>query len=138
MKSTTIIFYGRDGSAAKALAVKIRSEGAHAQLRHAEAFTGEKEPCDRVVTLSCVSALEAARIAKVYGDTVVPLTTSASLPPPPPPGPPPNPLDGLAEDWKTQSGTDDLKKIAAAISGRSVDNRAQAVAVIEAALVARK
>lgn len=138
MKSTTMIFYGRDSIAAKELAVKIRASGAHAQLRHAEAFNDEKEPCERVVTLSCVNDIEAARIGKVYGELVVPLNPTASLPPPPPPGPPPSPLDGLAANWKSQSGADELKKIAAAVSGRSVDNREQAVAVIEAALAARK
>lgn len=66
------------------------------------------------------------------------------LPPPPPfiapalpplPGPPADPLDNLAADWRER---DDLKKLAAAVSGgRSVENKAQAIAVIEAELAKR-
>jgi hypothetical protein len=60
--------------------------------------------------------------------------------PPPPPGnpPPPGPLDGLPADWKEKSKTDDLKAIAAAVAGRTVENRKQAVEVIEEALAAKQ
>lgn len=138
MKSTSLIFYGEDGDAAKVAAAGIRKEGGVAQLRHAYAFDGEKETADRIVMLPCVSAHDQARITAVYGDIVVASKPNAVLPPPPSPGPPPSPLDGLAANWKTQGTSDELKKIAAALSGRAMDNREQAVAVIEAALIARK
>ena len=66
----------------------------------------------------------------------------APLPPPPgsdlPPPPPPvkNPLDDLAADWKSGSAAE-LKKLAEVVSGRAVDNKQQAIDVIEAALAAR-
>lgn len=64
-----------------------------------------------------------------------------AAPPPPPPAPPPppgsdNPLDGLAADWREDHGAR-LKSIALAVSGRAVENKAQAIEVIEAALAAR-
>lgn len=60
-------------------------------------------------------------------------------PPLAPPPTPLSPLDGLAKDWADQSPTEDLKRIAAAVNnGRAVDNRAQAVEVINQALAARK
>jgi hypothetical protein len=46
------------------------------------------------------------------------------------------PLDGLAANWKDGESAE-LRKIAAAVSGRAVENKAQAIAVIEAALAAR-
>ena len=60
--------------------------------------------------------------------------------PPPlePPPAPPSPLDSLPENWKDKATTEDLKRIAAAMSGRAVENRKQAIDVIEAALAARK
>lgn len=60
--------------------------------------------------------------------------------PPPlePPPAPPSPLDGLAKDWADKSPTEDLKRIAAAVSGRAVENRKQAIDVIEQALAAQK
>lgn len=65
----------------------------------------------------------------------------APLPPPPtaalppPPAAPVDPLADLGADWRKR---DDLRQIAAAVSGgRSVENKAQAIAVIEAALKAR-
>lgn len=66
-----------------------------------------------------------------------PLAPPPVVPPPPAPPPaPPSPLDSLPADWKDQSGTDELKRIAAAVNdGRAVENRAQAVEVIEAALL---
>lgn len=61
--------------------------------------------------------------------------------PPPlaPPPAPPSPLDNLPAAWADQSPTEDLKRIAAAVNdGRAVENRKQAVEVIEQALAARK
>lgn len=61
----------------------------------------------------------------------------------PPPGPapvtvtaPPSPLDALGADWKN-GDIGEMKAIAAAITGRAVENKDQAVAVIEAALAAK-
>lgn len=60
--------------------------------------------------------------------------------PPPlePPPAPPSPLDSLPENWKDKASTEDLKRIAAAVSGRAVENRKQAIDVIEQALAAQK
>lgn len=134
MKNTSIIFYGRDGNAAKELGVKIRSEGAYAQIRHAEAFNGEKELCERVVMLPCVTAHDTKRIVATYGAIAAPLGTV--LPPPPPP-PPVDPLASLPADWREQDyGT--LRGVAiAACGGRTPENRKQAVQMIEAALKAK-
>lgn len=55
---------------------------------------------------------------------------------PPPPAPPADPLAGLAADWRDKP-TEEVKAIAFAIDGRAVDNREQAIAVIEAALAAK-
>lgn len=64
----------------------------------------------------------------------------APPPPPPPidapPPPPPGPLDNLPAEWRSQD-VGELKKLAAAIGGRSVENKGQAIQVIEAALKAR-
>jgi hypothetical protein len=68
------------------------------------------------------------------------LAAPAVLPPPPIPPPPPpapaHPLDALAKDWQTGDAAE-LKRLAAAVSGRAVENKAQAVQVINAALAAR-
>lgn len=62
------------------------------------------------------------------------------VPPPPVIAPPPPPVDVLAalpKDWQTGDAAE-LKRIAAAVSGgRAVENKAQAVQVINAALKAR-
>jgi hypothetical protein len=55
--------------------------------------------------------------------------------PPPPPGAV-DPLDGLGVDWKSKDAAE-LKKLAEVVSGRAVENKKQAVEVIEAALAAR-
>lgn len=61
-------------------------------------------------------------------------------PPPPPfePAPLPAPVDTLASlqaDWRNR---DDLRDVALAVGGRSVENTKQAIEVIEAALAAAK
>lgn len=63
----------------------------------------------------------------------------AFVPPPAPEAAPPAPtaLDTLPPNWKDSVGTTELKAIAATIDGRSVDNREQAVEMIEAALAAK-
>lgn len=63
----------------------------------------------------------------------------APPPPPPPPGPPgaPDPLADLPENWREDHGAR-LKSLAAAVSGgRTVEDKKQAIEVIEAALAAR-
>lgn len=131
-KSLTLIFVGEDGAAAKAAAVKIRLEkGAGAQLRSAS-MVGEVEPCDRVVIMPDVPDHDRTRIKAVYGDKIT--IPGLNLPPLPPP-PVVDPLANLAADWRSR---DDLKSIAASVSGgRAVENKRQAIEVIEAALKAR-
>lgn len=61
--------------------------------------------------------------------------------PPAPLAPPPGPIDPLASlpaDWRDSVGNTELRNIAAALGdGRAVDNRDQAIAVIDAALLAK-
>lgn len=124
----TLIFYGRDGDAAKIAAANVRAKREGAQVRHAEAYRGENEPCASVVLMPCVSEWDAKRIAAVYGDKVA----QGFAPPPPPPDASgaSDPLDKLPSDWTTSVGTTELKRIAEAVGGRVVDNRDQAIAVI--------
>lgn len=133
MKTVHLIFYGSNGDAAKTDAATLRKEkGASAHVRHAQEFAGEAEPADRVVLLPCVTPFDAGRIRAVYGDRVA--NAGSALPPLPPP-PAVDPLAGLAADWRSR---DDLKQLAASVSGgRAVENKRQAVEVIEAALKAR-
>lgn len=75
-----------------------------------------------------------------YDPSVHELFELPPTPPPPPGAPPPppvgaNPLDDLAPNWRDDHGAR-LKSIAFAVSGRSVENKAQAIEVIEAALKA--
>ena len=59
------------------------------------------------------------------------------LPPLPiPPPPPADPLAALAKDWRDQDAGP-LRTLAAVVSGRAVENKRQAIDVIEAALKAR-
>jgi hypothetical protein len=67
---------------------------------------------------------------------IPPLMPPPGPPVPPPPAVPPSPLDALKEDWR-DGDVAELKAIAAAITGRAVENKDQAVAVIEAALAAK-
>ncbi len=55
---------------------------------------------------------------------------------PPPPPPVPSPLDGLPLKWRDAKPVE-LKALAERISGRTHENREQAVQTIEAALAAR-
>lgn len=64
----TIVFYGRDGAAAKALADEIRKGKAPAQVRDATAFCFTKEPADKVLALPCVDAQRYDALWSVYGD----------------------------------------------------------------------
>jgi hypothetical protein len=75
------------------------------------------------------SDFDAAKHVKV--DTPVPPPPPVPLPPPPPGVS--DPLAALGKDWQGKDATE-LRQIAAAVSGRAVENKAQAIAVIEAAL----
>jgi hypothetical protein len=66
-----------------------------------------------------------------------PPAAAAPLPPPPAPGAP-DPLAGLPKDWQTSKKTGELKDLAVAVSGRTPENREQAVAIIVEALAAKK
>ncbi|WP_448043804.1 hypothetical protein [Bradyrhizobium liaoningense] len=134
MKSLSLVFYGRDGEAAKARAAQIRKAGGSAQLRHTYAWDGRAEvEADAVIALDCVSAHDRSRLAEVYGDKVA----AAGAPVVPPPPGLPDPLANLPADWRNEHGAR-LKSLAAAVSGgRSVENKDQAIAEIEKALAAR-
>jgi hypothetical protein len=77
-----------------------------------------------------------------FDPSVHELFEAPPAPPPPPPGAPPpppgptDPLDGLAENWRDDHGAR-LKSIAQAVSQRAVENKAQAIEVIEQALADR-
>jgi hypothetical protein len=128
MKSLTLIFYGTDGDAAKALAGTIRKDGGSAQLRHAYAFDGEVEPADRVALLPCVTPHDVTRLKAAFGDKVAP--AGLPLPPPPPP------LVSIPEGWR-KLPVPELKALAASVGGRAVENADQAVQVIQAALATK-
>jgi len=127
-KELTLIFFGADGEAAKKDAIEIRVRGGSAQLRHAYAWDGEFEPCDHVVLMPDVSEHAAARLTNVYAAQLAP--TGNAVPPPPPF----DPLADLGNKWRERK---DVTAIAAAVAGRAVDDKAQAVAIIEEALKAR-
>lgn len=61
------------------------------------------------------------------------------LPPPPlaPPPPPPGPLDGLPQNWR-ELPSKRLRELATAATGRTPEDRNQAVEMIEAALAAKE
>lgn len=129
MKSLTLI-YCNDGDAAKAAAADLRRDGKQiVNLHSAILFDGVAEECERVIVQPCVDDYDRNRLRAAYGDKIV----SPGAPPPPEP-PPFDPLDNIAPDWRKR---DDLRQLAAAVSGRSVENKSQAVQVIEAALKAR-
>ena len=76
------------------------------------------------------------------GETILTpkVPTATALPPLPDALPPvpadADPLANLSPDWKSQDAAS-LKALALAVSGRSVDNKAQAIDVVNAALAAR-
>lgn len=67
-----------------------------------------------------------------------PVATSPTLPPLPPlPVTPPGPLDNLPANWRSKEPAE-LRRLAASVSGgRAVENKRQAIEVIEAELVKR-
>lgn len=125
------LFYHEDAAAAVARGKELRVNKRQVSVTHTLACN-EADAVDGIDFMPDVPPFERRRLSKLFG-----VTDGAPLVPPPP-GPPPSPLDALPADWKDKSGADELKKIAAAISGRAVENRAQAVDVINQALAARK
>lgn len=136
-KTTALFFYGSDGNAAKAAAAAHRKTEGPAFVRHAEAFrvSDPVEPVDAVYVLPCVDDFGRKQIASVYGDKVKTSDAIAPLPAPPPSTD--DPLAALPADWQQTVATKQLKSIAAAISGRTVDNRPQAIEVIDAEIARR-
>jgi hypothetical protein len=66
MKSTTLIYCGEDGEAAKALAATLRNGTSHVFLRSAEAFQLPESPCDRVVFTDDVAPNVRAAISRAH------------------------------------------------------------------------
>lgn len=60
-----IIYYGRDGAAAEAIADETRKSKRPAQVRHAP-FFDQPEKADKVTILGCVSDNDRARISAAY------------------------------------------------------------------------
>lgn len=82
MKTTTLIFFGHDGQAAKQRAAELRNGLANAFVRQADAFTGDVETADRIVLMPDVPAyamarLEAAYAGKIEGGASVVVTETA-------------------------------------------------------------
>lgn len=139
MKPLNLIFFADNLDAARAVMTFIRHGGTDAaQIRHAPGFVMSEKEHDAVAVLLMpdVSDYDAKRITEIYGDLVKPAPPSGlPLPPPPPIA---DPLANLPTNWQALDAAT-LKKIAeAASAGRSVENKAQAIQVIEAALQARK
>jgi hypothetical protein len=69
-------------------------------------------------------------------DAAVHTLYTASLPPSPlpplspPPGPPPHPLANLPKNWR-EKPPGELRMLAESVTGRTPENRAQAIALIE-------
>jgi hypothetical protein len=84
MMAVTLIYYGEYGEPAQALADMLRAAGGKAYVRHAYAFDGNKEHCDRVVLMDDVDAWQMARLRAVYGKqiTAAPDTAPAAETPP--------------------------------------------------------
>jgi hypothetical protein len=125
---TILLFYGQNGAAAKAKAAELRSPERRARPLHAEVCLSPQPGV--VQFMPDVPDLERKRLSELFG-----LPPDLVLPPLPPP-PVLDPLADLAPDWRSR---DDLKQLAASVSGgRAVENKRQAIEVIEAALKARR
>lgn len=135
MRTLTLVFHGVDGEAAKARAAEIRKgKATNANLRDASAFVpAEIEPCDAVEIMKDVKSFDRAILMTAYGEKVAKEATP--LPPPPPP-PPVDPLADLPANWP-QLPPARLREIATAVSGRTPEDKKQAVEMIEQALAAR-
>lgn len=131
--NTILLFYGQDGAAAKVKAAEMTGDDKETRVRpiHAEVcITSYK--VQAIEFMPDVPEYERKRLLELFGYEVTP----ALVPPPPPPLLPPDPLKTLPADWRTNDDVD-VRKIAAAVSGRTVENRDQAVAVIEEKLTAQ-
>jgi hypothetical protein len=65
-----------------------------------------------------------------------PLAVEDNLQPLPPPPPSADPLHNLSADWR-EADANSLKQLALAVGGRAVENKKQALEVIDAAISAR-
>jgi hypothetical protein len=73
-----------------------------------------------------------------HGPVMIPPPPVAVAPlSPPPPAAAPDPLASLAPNWRDSDVSKEMKAFAQAITGRAVENREQAVTVIDDALKAR-
>lgn len=90
-KEVHVIYYGRNGDAAKHMATAARADKKTPQIRHAEAFDGVAEECTAVVIMADVSGHDRSRIVASYGEKVSEPKVTAVVPPPPPPVIPPPP-----------------------------------------------
>lgn len=80
-KELNMIYYGKDGDAAKEKAAAIRAERQTANIRHAEIFDGVAEDCAVVTIMPDVSGHDAGRIRAAYGDKVISVKPVAVVPP---------------------------------------------------------
>lgn len=125
------LFYHEDAAAAVAKGKEMRMNKRQVSVTHTLACN-EADAVDGIDFMPDVPPFERKRISKMFG-----VPESGAIPPPP--APPPSPLDTLPANWAKNASTEDLKRIAAAVNdGRAVENRAQAVEVINQALAARK
>jgi hypothetical protein len=68
---------------------------------------------------------------------VEPAPVPVGVPPPPPFVPPPGPLDGLPQNWR-ELPSKRLRELATAATGRTPEDKNQAVEMIEQALAAKE
>ena len=68
---------------------------------------------------------------------VDPAPVPVGVPPPPPFVPPPGPLDGLPQNWR-ELPSKRLRELATAATGRTPEDRNQAVEMIDAALALKE
>ena len=124
-----LLFYGQDGAAAKTKAAELHTSERKVRPIHAEVCLSPQQ-ASALRFMPDVPDYERARLVALFPGVQV-LSDSLPLPPPPPPV---DPLANLAPDWRNRP---DVKDIAAAVGGRAVENKKQAIEVIEAALAKR-
>lgn len=126
----TLLFYGQDGSAAKTHAASLRIGDMRVRPIHAEVCF-LRQAADHIEFMPDVSHGERERLCGLF-DVPMQAPGAPALPPPPPA--PVDPLADLGNDWRSRN---DLRALAASISGRAVENAKQAVQVIETELAKR-
>lgn len=120
-----LIFYGEQGDAAKAKAAELRKgkDGRKARAVHCYACR-EAEAASSIDFMPDVPVQERARLTELF--KMAPPLPGAELPPPPPP----SPFAGLEVGWRKSTKTSELVKIAQAVTGRTPENREQAISII--------